>query len=410
MKILYFDCFSGISGDMFLGAMLDIGVPEETLRQGLDKLQLPGYSLEVFTDQRRGITGTRVNVQLLHDHSHGHHHKDDHHDHVHHHQHRNLYDIKKIINQSQLSQAVKEMSITIFTHIAEAEAKIHGKSLEEVHFHEVGAIDSIVDIVGAAICIHALPVDKILFSTVAVGSGFVNCAHGRFPVPAPATAELLRGIKITSGEVEKELTTPTGAAIVKALADEIIDHKDFTIERIGYGIGERDNPVPNVLRVYLGEIDYSNDEPVKEVPLNKVIECNIDDSNPEIYPYVMERLLEAGAMDAWLTPIVMKKGRSATTLTVLCDRNHLDTMVDIIFEETTTIGVRTYDVSKVMMDRRIVTLETPYGPVSYKSVFHNGREIKFKPEFEDCKRIALDYKLPINQVYETLRDIYRKRT
>lgn len=427
MKILYFDCFSGISGDMFLGAMIDIGVPQETLRESLQKLNLPGYKLQIYTDQRKGITGTRVDVKLLHDesgvpsiadHHHGHphhhetdhHHDHDHHDH-HHHVHRNINDIKKIIDDSGLSDSVKKLSLNMFSHIALAEAKIHGKPLEEVHFHEVGAVDSIVDIVGAAICANFLRVDKILFSTIAVGGGFVNCAHGKFPVPAPATVEILKGIKITSGEVEKELTTPTGAAIVKVLADEITNRKEFTIEKIGYGIGKRDNPIPNVLRVFLGEMDsVAIQQPAKGNQVDKIIECNIDDSNPEIYPFVMERLLAAGAMDAWLTPIIMKKGRSAIKLAALCRSSKLDEMIQIIFEETTTIGVRTYDVSKVMMDRKLITLQTPYGPVGFKSIFRNGKEVKFKPEFEDCKKIALDYKIPINQVYETLKEIYKERS
>lgn len=443
MKILYFDCFSGISGDMFLGAMLDIGVQEDYLRHQLNKLKLSGYELEVFTDQRKGITGTRVNVRLLgeddvHDHSHhcedhehhhdSNHHSHNHHDsdhhhhshdhnhhqghqhHVHHEAHRNLHDITKIIQDSDLSEAIKRISINMFTQVAKAEAKIHGKTIENVHFHEVGAVDSIVDIVGAAICIDALQVDKILFSSIAVGGGFVNCAHGKFPVPAPATVEILKGIRISSGEVEKELTTPTGAAIVKVLADEITNHKEFTIKKIGYGIGKRDNPVPNVLRVFLGEIDASpNLQLSKSEHTDIIIECNIDDCNPEIYPFVMEKLLEAGAMDVWITPIVMKKGRSAINLNVLCNQKKSEEMIQIIFEETTTIGVRTYGVTKVMMDRKTITLQTPYGAVSFKSILRDGKEIKCKPEFEDCKKIAIDHNMPLTKVYDTVKEIYRDR-
>ncbi|MBM7616362.1 nickel pincer cofactor biosynthesis protein LarC [Alkaliphilus hydrothermalis] len=410
MKVLYFDCFSGISGDMFLGAMLDIGVKEEYLRQQLDLLKVSGYQLKVYSDERKGITGTRAKVQLVHEHNHNHSHHHLQHDHHLDHHHRNLQDITKIINHSQLNDHVKKISLEMFHHIAVAEAKIHGKSLNDVHFHEVGAIDSIVDIVGAAICIDCLKVDKVIFSTIAVGGGFVHCAHGIFPVPAPATVEILKGIKITSGGVEKELTTPTGAAIVKALANEFSDNKDFIIEKIGYGIGGRDNPIPNVLRVFLGKVE---DIPLRlsytEKEQAKVLECNIDDSNPEVYPYIMERLFEAGAMDVWMTPIVMKKGRTATTLSVLCSQELMEDMLNILFLETSTIGVRSYDVEKTMLKRSFVMIDTPYGSVTFKTVSYNGKEIKYKAEYEDCRRIAKEHKLPLNQVYDTVNKIYQNK-
>ncbi len=438
MKILYFDCFSGISGDMFLGAMLDIGVKEDYLRQQLNLLNVSGYQLDIYQDQRKGITGTKAKVTLVndhdehnhnhhdehhhnhhhehhHNHHHEHHHNHDHehhynHDHEHHHEHhdRNLYNITELINNSALNSNIKNLSIKMFKHIAEAEAKIHGKTIEDVHFHEVGAIDSIIDIVGAAICIDYIKVNKIIFSTIAVGGGFVHCAHGKFPVPAPATVEILKGIKITSGDVEKELTTPTGAAIVKVIANEFTNSKNFTISKIGYGIGHRDNPIPNVLRVFVGEVEDSlNNTPYYLKESAKVIECNIDDGNPEIYPYVIEQLFDAGAMDVWLTPIVMKKGRSALTISVMCHQELVNKMTEILFFETSTIGVRTYDVDKVMLKRNFITINTPYGEVVFKTTTSGDNDIRFKPEYEDCKRIASTHNIPLNKVYELVNKLFK---
>ncbi|AKL94053.1 putative protein UPF0272 [Clostridium aceticum] len=421
MKILYYDCFSGISGDMNLGAMIDLGVDEAILREELEKLHLNEYELVITRDERKGITGTKVDVKLLHNQHENHHHHDENacsHNHTHHHKHhchdqhehphkikqhhhRNFHDIEAIIDGSDLDPAVKEVSLKMFREVAVAEAKIHGKSIEEVHFHEVGAVDSIVDIVGAAICYNFLKVDKVIFSPITVGGGFINCAHGKFPVPAPATAEILRGIPILSGEIQKEMTTPTGAVIAKVLGDEYTSDKNFSIMKVGYGIGHRDNMIPNVLRVFLGEVTNQHQEKAR------IIECNIDDMNPELYQYVMNKLLSEGAMDVYLTPITMKKSRPAMKLSVLCSPQMVDKMIPILYEETTTLGIRSYDVEKSMMGREVVTVDTPYGSVKIKLALYQGKVVKWKAEYEDCKKIAEDHNIPLKRVYELVERIYK---
>ncbi|MDI3547414.1 MAG: pyridinium-3,5-bisthiocarboxylic acid mononucleotide nickel chelatase [Halanaerobiales bacterium] len=396
-KILYYDCFSGISGDMNLGAMVDLGVSGEYLKEELKKLNLHGYQLKIYKDSRKGITGTKVDVLLDEHHHHNQHH--------HYHDHRNLSNIKHIIEESSLNDRVKRWSMEIFMKVAEAEAKVHGKSINEIHFHEVGAIDSIVDIVGAAICRDKLDVDKIICSPIEVGNGFVNCAHGRFPVPAPATAEILKNVPIKSGDIPCELTTPTGAAIAVTFAEEFTAKKDFKILKTAYGIGERDNEIPNVLRVFMGEIDEGccRDEYQKAV----IIETNIDDMNPEIYDYIIKRLLKNGAMDAYLIPVIMKKNRPAVQISVLCREEDADKMANILFEETTTLGIREYSVERKIMDRKVVTVETPYGQVDIKLGVDNGKILKFKPEYDQCKKLAEENNLPLNKVYEIVKEAYK---
>jgi hypothetical protein len=293
----------------------------------------------------------------------------------------------------------------IFMKVAEAEAKVHGKDINEVHFHEVGAVDSIVDIVGAAICRDVLVVDRVLCSSIEVGSGFVNCAHGRLPVPAPATVEILKNIPIRSDGASCELTTPTGAAIAATFAEGFTDQKSFRLLETAYGIGERDNEVPNVLRVFMGEMDdcHRRDEYQRAV----LVETNIDDMNPEIYEYVMDRLFKNGAMDAYLIPTIMKKSRPAVQLNVLCGEADVDTMETIIFEETTTLGVRKYNVERKLMDRKIVTVETSYGKVDVKIGVYKGRTLKFKPEYEQCRKLAEEHNISLNTIYESVEEAYR---
>lgn len=396
MKVLYYDCFSGISGDMNLGAMIDLGIEKEYLISELKKLGLNEYEIKVSKDNRKGISGTRVDVILMNEQSPHHHHF-----------HRNLKDILSIINSSMLNENVKKLSADIFMKVALAEAKVHDVPLNEVHFHEVGAVDSIVDIIGAAICIDYLKVDKIMSSKVEVGGGFVKCAHGILPVPAPATAEILKDIPIKSGRIFFEATTPTGAAILASIVNEYTDSKSFNIKKIGCGIGHKDEgDIPNILRVFLGETqeekylekgysikDYNREEAI-------ILECNIDDMNPEIYGYVMEKLLKNGAMDVYMTPIIMKKGRPAIILSVLCDESTEEKLQDILLIETTTIGVRKYRVKKTMLKRETVKINTIYGDVSAKISYINGETVKFKPEYEDCKKIAEDYIIPIKKVYD----------
>lgn len=408
MKILYYDCFSGISGDMNLGALLDLGVDKNYLIGELEKLNVSGYDIKVTMDERKGITGTKVKVEFEEDaeHNHSHsHHKDDHH-------HRNLRDIEEIISSSELSDEVKKLGLKIFLKVAEAEAKIHGKDIMEVHFHEVGAVDSIVDIIGAAICLDYLKVDKVMCSPVEVGGGFVKCAHGRFPVPAPATTEILKGIPIKLGAVPFETTTPTGAAILAATVDEFTDKKQFTIDKIGYGIGHRDTEIPNVLRVFLGELyediqkSCSDNAKEKKAGLDckqeeaSVIECNIDDMNPEIYDYIMERLFKLGAMDVYLTPIIMKKGRPGVTLSLICGNEVEESVIAFILRETTTLGIRKYKVHRAILKRENSIIDTEYGKVRVKTSFYKDEKIKSKPEYEDIKNIAIEKDLPINKVYE----------
>lgn len=288
----------------------------------------------------------------------------------------------------------------IFMQVALAEAKVHGKPLEEVHFHEVGAVDSIVDIVGAAICLDYLKVDKILASPVQVGGGFVRCAHGLIPVPAPATVEILKGIPVKAGLVPFETTTPTGAAILAAVVDEFTDKTDFVMEAVGYGLGNRDLEIPNVLRVYLGRME---DKKESASPGPILLETNIDDMNPELYGYVEEQLFARGASDVFKTPIIMKKGRPAVKLSVLVGPKREKDVLEVIFKETTSLGVRKFPVGKAMLERSFVKHSTRYGEVTIKNSYFEGKLVKYKPEYEDCKRLALANSVPISKIY---REIY----
>jgi uncharacterized protein (TIGR00299 family) protein len=394
MKVLYYDCFCGISGDMNLAALLDLGVDEDYLRRELSRLNLDSeYKLQVKKDLKNGISGIRVDVVLKNSaHSHKHHHHDDNHTH---HAHRNLKDIENIIINSSLSERVKELSMAIFMKVAEAEAKVHEKPLYEVHFHEVGAVDSIVDIVGAAICLDYMKVDKIMASSVQLGGGFVKCAHGIIPIPAPATVEILKNVPVKSGIVPFETTTPTGAAILAANVGTFTDQMDFSVDKIGYGIGHRELDIPNVLRVYIG-----SEEKPKEVEEQYILETNIDDMNPELYDYVEEKLFAQGALDVFKTAISMKKGRPATKLSVLVNGKNEKNVLDVIFKETTSIGIRKFKVEKIMLQRDFVEISTQYGDVTVKNAYYQGEKVKYKPEYEDCKRIANEKNIPITRVYQ----------
>ncbi|WP_315116811.1 nickel pincer cofactor biosynthesis protein LarC [uncultured Clostridium sp.] len=408
MRVLYYDCFSGISGDMNLGAMIDLGVDADYLLEELDKMHLHGYRIEVKKDERKGITGTKVNVILEdhhHDHIHGHvhEHNDGHqHEHIHRHEedggshhHRNLKDIEEIIYNSKLNPRVKELSMKIFEKVAEAEAKVHGKDLYDVHFHEVGAVDSIVDIVGAAICYDYLNVDKVISAPIELGKGFVNCAHGTFPVPAPATMEILKGIPVKKGTIPFEATTPTGAAILATLVSEYKEDLSFNINKIGYGIGFKDEGnIPNVLRVFLGEVQYNQDV--------YVLECNIDDMNPEVYPYVMDKLMKAGALDVYLTPTIMKKGRPGINLSMLYSIESEEKVKNLVLKETTTLGFRKYRVQRECLNRSIEHIDTPYGEIKVKSAYLNGEKVKCKPEYEDVKSMAEKEGISFNKVYNSV--------
>jgi uncharacterized protein (TIGR00299 family) protein len=391
MKTLYLDCFSGISGNMLLGALLHVGLPEEVLRKNLSLLPVHGYDLIVTEVNKCGISAIYVDVKLNDDD--GHHHDDD----DHHHHHRHLSDVLQIIDDSRLSPKVKADSKKIFLLLAQGEAKVHGVGVEEIHFHEVGAVDAIVDIVGTAIGLDYLGIQAIYTSALQVGKGFVKCAHGLMPIPAPATAELLKNIPYYSGETSKELVTPTGAAVIAALSTGYGNMPaNFLSKTIGYGAGTWDLEIPNVLRMHVGEI---KEESV--ITTTCVVEANIDDLNPQIYPYVMEKLLKMGVFDVWLTPIIMKKNRSATMLSVLVNDSMLDQVIALIFEQTSTIGLRYYATERKIAMREMIDVKLPWGKVKVKVSAYEGKICSITPEYEDCKLIADEYKIPLKKVQQT---------
>ncbi|MBP9613764.1 MAG: nickel pincer cofactor biosynthesis protein LarC [Sulfurospirillum sp.] len=386
MRVLYYDCFSGISGDMNLGALLDLGVEEEYLRQELSKLSLNfAFKLVIEKASKMGISGTKVSVKLI----------PQWHAHPHTHEHRTFKSIEAIINASTLAQSIKERSLKMFWTVALAEGKIHGKAPDEVGFHEVGAIDSIVDIVGASICLDALHVKKIIASKIELGGGFVTCAHGTLPVPAPATVEILQNVPITLGRVASETTTPTGAAILKANVDAYEAKPSLVIEKIGYGIGHKDFSIPNVLRVYLGEEEERVDEEV-------ILETNIDDMSPEILSFVQEQLFEAGVKDVYTTAITTKKNRLGVKLSVLVSLDKEAEAKRIIFSETTSIGLRRSLVQKIALERNVLHVKTPYGEISVKCAYFEGKRVKYKAEYEECKKAAREHNVPITLVYESV--------
>ena len=401
---------------MNLGALVDLGVPREHLLSELARLRLDEeFTLTLAHAEKQGITGTRATVTLTahgvrvghhhdHDHSDEHHHHHDHHATSHSHQrgmetHRHYRDIKEIIANSPFKESIKATAGGIFAVIAEAEARIHGTAIDEVAFHEVGATDSIIDIFGAAICLAYLGVDTVLSTAVELGSGFVNCAHGRLAVPAPATLEILKGVPCVTGGVAGEATTPTGAAILKATVRQFGQGFAITPERIGYGIGHRDFAIPNVLRVVIGEVS-DDASPYRTDRANVEITANIDDMSPESYEPLIERLFSAGASDVFITPIIMKKSRLAHMISVLAQEHLVDSLVEVLFEESTTIGVRLHTVGKRMLSRSSVTVPTTFGDVQVKLVqLQRGGERRWKVEHEDVRRLAGAHKLP----YLTMR-------
>ena len=401
MKALYLDCAAGISGNMFLGACLQLGVPEKYLRGELGKLRLPHeYDMEISAASKNGIGAVYVDVKLAREFDSELEHPNirrlHRREHAKSHSHRTFGDIKKIIDGSELGATVKARALAIFSVIAAAEGKVHQRAADAVTFHEVGAIDSIVDIVGCAICLEWLEVEKIFVSRINTGSGFVKCAHGLMQIPAPATAELLQGFKTYHFGAERELTTPTGAAIVNALAEYSADlPEDFTSEKIGYGAGTWDLDIPNVLRVYLGDFGGKGTRHLLK------LEANIDDMNPQIYGWLYERLFAAGALDVWTTPIYMKKNRPAQMLSVLVDVERRDICTKIIFEETTTIGLRVIEVSRrVEAVRRMAKVETRFGEVQCKVSAYDGKIVSITPEYEDCRRLAEKNSVPLKAVWQ----------
>ena len=387
MKIAYFDCFAGASGDMILGSLIDAGLELDQLKGELAKLHLTHYDLQVKKVVKKGVGGCQAVVVVDEDH--------------HHHHHRHLADIKSIIAQSDLENSIRQKSIAIFTRLAEAEAKVHQTTIEQIHFHEVGAMDAIIDVVGAVAGIAALGIQKIVCSPLHLGSGTVACAHGVLPVPAPATAELVKGKPVYSTGVVGELLTPTGAAILTTLAADFGPMPAMSVEKVGYGAGTSEPAIPNLLRVMIGQTA----EKVKEVEMEQVavIETNIDDMNPQMYDYLIKKILKLGAMDIFLTPVQMKKNRSGTLLTIICQPQRVDEFSDFLLRETTTIGLRWRIDNRIKAHRTIQAIQTQYGAINFKVAKIGHRTINVAPEYEDCKRAALESGVPLKQVMEDVR-------
>jgi pyridinium-3,5-bisthiocarboxylic acid mononucleotide nickel chelatase len=385
MKTAYLDCSSGISGDMCLGALVDAGAGINKIKAELNKLRLDGYSISAKKVKRNGITATKVDVKIskAHDHHHQHHHS------------RKWKDINKLITTSGLSPAIKKKGLAIFESLFAAEAKVHGEPIDHVHLHELGAVDCMVDIFGTLIGLDLLGVDKVIVSNVNTGQGTVRTAHGMLPVPAPATAELLKGLTTYSSGINMELTTPTGASIIKEVAFSQGPLQMMSVKQIGYGAGSKEIPgMPNVLRIMIGEealARVSNDEVV-------VMETNIDDMNPQYYETVIDRLFAAGALDVFLENIIMKKGRPAIKLTVISGEKNLSGLSDVLFSQTTTIGIRFHKAERQVLKRESVRVKTSYGTVRYKISRHNGKIVTATPEYADLKIIAENINRPIKEI------------
>ena len=380
MKIAYLDCFSGISGDMFLGALLDAGLELEELSKALGTLPLDGYSLEMKQEKRGSLFGTLFMVKVDKERQ----------------KHRGLKDIVKIIRAGGLSQEVQERSIQVFESIAQEEGRIHKRPPDEVHFHEVGAVDSIIDIVGSVFGIECLGIASISASSLPLGSGFVKTQHGRIPVPAPATIALLKGIPVYDSGIKYELVTPTGAALVKALASSFGSMPAMTVERVGYGVGSRDLPDrPNLLRLIIGQ---DNTEQLVETVVS--LEANLDDTNPEWLGFLMGRLFDAGALDVIFCPIQMKKNRPGILLQVMGRPEQRDNLMDILFRESTTLGIRFHYSQRRVLPRSEVEVDSPWGKMRVKKVLRPDGSSYFLPEYEACREFAEENRIPIREIYD----------
>jgi uncharacterized protein (TIGR00299 family) protein len=384
-RIIYFDCFSGISGDMILGALCDAGLDVAELRALLQTLQVPGWSIDAVRETRGWLTGTRMHVHAPEQTTH-----------------RHLHDVTAIITQSGLPAAVKATALRIFANLADAEAHIHGVRADEVHFHEVGALDAIVDIVGIAAGLHLLGITQVYASPLPLGSGWVKAAHGDIPVPAPATLHLLTQAQapIVPDDAGFELVTPTGAAVLATLA--IFKRPALAVQQVGYGFGKKITPRPNALRVWVGEGVASDGALV-------LLECNIDDQPAEQLAYVCTQALALGARDVWQQQIVMKKGRAALLLSVLCDRDHEDALVDLLMRQTSTLGMRRTLVDRHVAERALVTVDTQYGPLRVKVKTWRGDVIGAAPEYEDCAAAAQTHAVPLTQVYAAAVAAYEQQ-
>ena len=392
MRAAYFDCFSGISGDMVLGALVDLGWPVEELKRELDKLDLFDYRIEAKKVAKRGILSTQIKIRAKEE-------KKE----------RTLEDILSILDKSKLEKERKEPSRAIFTKLASVEAKIHGKDVQKIHFHELGGLDTIIDVVGAMAGVNYLSVEKVYSSPLPLGKGFVKCSHGILPVPAPATLELLKEVPVYGSDIEAELVTPTGAAIISNLAENFGQMPPMKIEHIGYGAGQRDLTIPNLLRVSIGVIRKAYEEDVVSL-----IQTNIDDMNPELYEHIVDRLFHEGALDVFLTPIQMKRTRPATMLSVIADEEKMEKMLEIIFDETTTLGIRISKIKRRKLNRENRKVSTKYGKIEVKIGKHDGVVKNISPSYEECRKIATHLKIPLKKVYQEAKqaafDLLEKRT
>jgi uncharacterized protein (TIGR00299 family) protein len=399
MKTLYFDCFAGASGNMILGALVALGVDEDQLVERLGRLDVSDFKIEFTTRDKSGISAIHAEVKVPHEHAH-----------------RHLHHIEKIINESALPASVKARAVEIFTNLARAEAKIHGIDVKKVHFHEVGAMDAIIDVVGACIGFEMLGVEHFACSKIHVGSGFAKMAHGKFPVPPPAVAELLKAAPIYSTEIEGELITPTGAAIIATVCTEFGKIPEMIVEKTAYGAGTREyKDFPNALRLILGEVQSPNSKiqnsfhehrPPNHERLT-VIETNLDDVSPEILGFVMEKAFDSGALDCWFTPIQMKKNRPATLVSILCEKANREIMTDLLYSETSTLGVRVYEVERSCLEREIVEVETEFGKVDVKIARSKGKIVNAKPEYEQIRKIAIQSKKPLREIEREVLSKFR---
>ena len=383
MKTLYFDCFSGASGDMILGAMVASGLDPRDLKEQLSLLGVSGYAVDFEIVERSGLSATYARVQTAHEHAH-----------------RHLSDILSIIFASRLSAGVKDRAAKIFSRLAEAEARVHNEPVEHVHFHEVGALDAIIDVVGAAICFELAGIERFVCSPLHVGSGTVEMEHGRFPVPAPAVAELLKGAPVYSSDIPGELVTPTGAAIITTVCSEYGAIPTMKLAHTGYGAGSRQyEKFPNVLRVLIGEqqTGKANEERLW------MLETNVDDMAPQVLGYVMDRAFQLGALDCYFTPIQMKKNRPGVLLSLLCRDGEREKLAEMLFAETTTLGIRSSEVGRRALEREIVRVETRYGPIDVKVARLNGHIVNVMPEYEQCRQSALNAQVPLRTVAEAAR-------
>ena len=377
--ILYFDIIGGISGDMTLASLLDLGVPKEIFLQELNKLNMDNeFEIEIDYKYENGIKGTKVNVITKEQHCH-----------------RNLIDVYDIIDNSRLNNNIKERAKEIFMIVAKAEAKVHGTTIDKIHFHEVGAIDSIVDIVGSCILLDLLNIDKVYSTSVPLGSGFIQCAHGVIPAAAPATVEILKNIPVKFNHVKGECTTPTGAAIIKTICDEFVDELDFNTKKIGYGVGHKKFEKPNILRVALAQEDEHN-EVVYEIV------ANIDDMSSEIYSYLFEKIMDEGALDVFTESIFMKKNRPAYKISILTKKKDLNKFIKLLLTETSTFGVRYKEYNRAKLDRKFIEVDTIYGKVKVKLGYYNNKLIKLKPEYEQCKLISKTLNIELREVYNEI--------